>query len=163
MTPAPGPLRQPSNVRQLRTGKDVEPPAVSSSVLPAPRMPAWLTDPVAKAAWSRIVKALEAHASGYLSSIDSEQLALVVANVPLAIAALKSMRKGSSYEVVTRDAAHKDTVRKHPAVQVFRDASTAYLQGMDRLGLTPRVRRALDLGLEAFVNDDDEDDDLFDT
>lgn len=161
-----GPKPAPSNVRELHTGKPPAKVTPKVELTGAPVKPRWM-DATAKAAWDRVVPEVVASLPGMLSKIDSDQLALAMTHLSLAIAALRKMRKGGGYEVITSDVRQAGTtLRKHPASQVFRDNAQAYVAAMKELNLTPRARAAADLSalLGAFVGGDDADDDadLFD-
>lgn len=133
----------------------------SSSERLAP--PDWLTSS-GKAAFRRIVRHYEADAPGWLTAVDVELLGLCVEHLAVAKAASKAMRKGGTYAVVGIDEAHGNRQRKTPAHQVFREATSAYVALARELGLTPKARAELEVGLAGLspADDDDADDDVLD-
>lgn len=125
--------------------------------------PDWLTSS-GKAAFRRIVRHYEADAPGWLTDVDAELLGLCVEHLAVAKAASKAMRKGGTYAIVGIDEAHGNRQRKTPAHQVFREATSAYVALARELGLTPKARQELEVGLAGLGPDgaDDEDDDVLD-
>lgn len=123
--------------------------------------PAWLS-PAGRRAFAKVARFLEADAPDWLSTIDVDALGLAVEHLAVAVAASRAMRVGhgaaATYQVITVDEAHRDRQRKHPAHQVFREATAAYLAVVRELGLTPRMRRELEVGL-GFGGPADDDDD----
>lgn len=133
----------------------------SSSERLAP--PDWLTAS-GKAAFRRIVRHYEADAPGWLTAVDVDLLGLCVEHLAVAKAASKAMRKGGTYAVVGVDEAHGNRQRKTPAHQVFREATSAYVALARELGLTPKARAELEVGLAGIgpEGDTDADDDVLD-
>jgi P27 family predicted phage terminase small subunit len=124
--------------------------------------PDWLT-PTGKAAFRRVVRHYDADAPGWLTGVDVELLALCVEHLSLAIAASKAMRGRGGYKVLEVDEAHRDRRRKTPAHQVFREATASYVTLARELGLTPKARQELEVGLAGIGPDvDDDDDDVLD-
>lgn len=76
------------------------------------------------------------HAAGLLEDIDVAGLEIALGHAVLARKALEELL-GS--EVVDEDRMHGRT-RKHPAAQVFRDNSEAYMKWAKEFGMTSRAR-----------------------
>lgn len=133
---------------------------------PAARLkaPDWLSPTGAKT-FREIVDALRAAApDDALAEVDVFALALAAEHYALARAASKAMRgQGGHLAPITIDQAHRDRLRKHPAVQVMRDATTVFLRVAREFGGTPAARRALEdfLGGAGTGDDDPEDAELF--
>lgn len=142
-------------------------PSSSSSARPTVgegrlKAPDWLT-PTGRASFRRIVATYEADAPGWLTTVDVDLLALAVEHLAVAKAASRAMRgSGGHYVVVGVDEAHGNRQRKTPAHQVFREATAAYVALARELGLTPRARAELEVGLGGGEEPADDDDDLLD-
>lgn len=120
--------------------------------------PDWLTSS-GKAAFRRIVRHYEADAPGWLTAVDVDLLGLAVEHLAVAKAASKAMRgAGGRYKVLGVDEAHGNRERKTPAHQVFREATAAYVALARELGLTPKARQELEVGLAGIGPDSDDDD-----
>lgn len=120
--------------------------------------PAWLS-PAGRRTFVRMAEWLREEAPDWLAVIDEAALGLAVEHLAVAIAASKAMRgRGGHYAPLEIDASHGGRERrKHPAAQVFRDSTSAYLAVVRELGLSPRARRALDVasGLGSGPESDD--------
>lgn len=126
--------------------------------------PDWLS-PSGGKAFRELVDAIrKASPDDALAPVDVFALALAAEQWALARAASKAMRgQGGHLDPITVDEAHRDRLRKHPAVQVLRDASALFLRIVKEFGGTPAARRALEDFLGgAGIPDDDEDDETRD-
>jgi P27 family predicted phage terminase small subunit len=122
------------------------------------KAPDWLS-PSGRSAFRSIVRYFEADAPGWLTGVDVDLLALAVEHLAVAKAASKAMRgPGGRYAVTTTDEAHRDRLRKTPAHQVFREATASYVALARELGLTPKARVELEVGLGGLGPDGDEED-----
>jgi P27 family predicted phage terminase small subunit len=120
--------------------------------------PPWLS-PAGRRAFRNVALYLEADAPDWLAIVDADALGLAVEHLAVAVAASRAMRtSGGHYRIIEIDEAHRDRRRKHPAHQVFREATAAYLAVIRELGLTPRMRRELEVGLGYGGTSDDDDD-----
>jgi P27 family predicted phage terminase small subunit len=121
------------------------------------KAPAWLS-PSGRAAFRRVAVFLEDDAPDWLAEVDADALGLAVEHLAVAVAASRAMRgSGGHYAIIDVDAGHGGRRRKHPAHQVFREATAAYLAVIRELGLTPRARRELEVGLGFAPAEDDDD------
>lgn len=151
-----GPKPQASNVVELRRGQaaatkrkpDVQPAPV------APAMPDWLSAD-GKKAWSELSAELER--TGLLTKVDGPSLGLACEDLAIARTALRSLRRGSGYNVTTADRAHGGEPRRRPELMIYRQHADAFRAWAKEFGLTPSAR----VGLPAPGDDGDEDDDLF--
>lgn len=136
-------------------------PARSTSSAERIKAPAWLSTS-ARASFRRIVTHYERDAPGWLTTVDVDLLGLAMEHLAVAMAASKAMRtgRGGAYVILGVDEAHRDRQRKTPAHQVFREATASYVALARELGLTPKARAELEVGLAGIgTGDDDEDDD----
>lgn len=129
------------------------------------KAPEWLS-PTGRKTFNELVEALRAAAADdALADVDVFALALAAEHYALATMASKAMRgPGGHLRPITTDEAHRDRLRKHPAVQVMRDATSVFTRVIKDFGGTPAARRALEgylAGGGPAVDGDDEDDDLF--
>lgn len=126
--------------------------------------PPWLS-PAGRRAFRALALFVEADAPDWLAAVDAELLGLAVEHLAIAVAASRSMRtRGGHYKIIDVDEGHNGRRRKHPAHQVLREATASYIAVIRELGLTPKARRELEigLGLAAGVDDDDDPAGLFD-
>lgn len=167
---SPRPL--PNNVHRLHgnPGKRrprVEAPAPGAGAGPL-KAPAWLSTG-GKAAWRELIPAVERAWPDFLSPVDVPALAMMVEHYATAIEAAKAMRGGrgaggNKPVPIDTDPAHRDRRRRHPAAQVFKDETAAYLTIAREFGFTAVGRIGLDLSqLPAFDGDEDDDAGIFDT
>lgn len=153
----PGPAPLPSNVIELRgnPGKRKRAPE------PNPRdaglePPADLT-PAARAFWRR--HAPELGRLGLLTVSDVDSFGACCEAWAFMQQAKDELRssKSANAKVTTRDRAHGNEARKHPAFTVYKQAEASFLAWAREFGLTPSSR----VGLPGPGDDGDEDDDLF--
>jgi P27 family predicted phage terminase small subunit len=151
-----------------RPGSASRPSSSSSRSAPAEgrlKAPDWMSSS-GRAVFRSIARHFEASAPGWLLTVDVELLALACEHLAVAKAASRAMRgPGGRYVVVGADAAHGGRERKHPAHQVFREATAAYVALARELGLTPKARAELEVGLGDApdgADGDDADDGLLD-
>lgn len=124
------------------------------------KVPDWLSSS-GKAAFRHLARHFEADAPGWLTNVDVDLLGLAVEHLAVAKAASRALRtgRGGAYVVTGVDAAHGNRDRKSPAHQVFREATAAYVALARELGLTPKARAELEVGLGLGAPADDGDDD----
>lgn len=161
---APARRRRRGNVTELAPPSKPKagPKAAASKDLRTP--PAWLSAP-AKALWRQVVPKLDEAYPETLSALDLPALGLMLEHHAIAIAAAQAMRgKGNKPDVLEKDEAHRDRVRKTPASQVMRDHGKAYVELARDYGMTLRGRVGIDLEKLGGVlpDDGDDGDDLFD-
>lgn len=161
------------NVVELRPAIPPPPEARSEAERPAPsprrrlpKAPDWLS-PTGKATFRTMAEAAEEIQPGWLTSVDVPLLALYADVYATAQAASKAMRgAGGHVRPIDHDRAHAGRPRKHPSWQIVREASTTLARLAGDLGITPTMRRRLDLDgiyVDAGDSDDvDADADLFD-
>lgn len=110
-----------------------------------PAAPSWLS-PTGKAAFRQLVEAAEAVEPGWLERVDVPLLAMFADVYATAQAAAKSMRgAGGHARPIDHDRAHAGRPRKHPGWQVVREAAGTMRSLGRELGVTPAMRRQLDL------------------
>lgn len=120
--------------------------------------PAWLSVD-AKRFFTELVLDLDEAAPGTIGRIDVAALALAAEHYATAQAAASAMRKrGNRVEVLEVDTAHGGQLRKRPAWQVFREATSAYLMVAREFGLTLKARESMELDAGAPLGDEDEGD-----
>ena len=143
----PGPKPKPTHLKILE-GNPGKRPLNKNEPKPkpvAPRMPTWLSNE-AKQEWRKLAPELEK--LGLLSVIDGISLAILcqeTANYRVAVTDYKKalfLGKGNQK-------------RKHPALQVGRDAATLIKSFIGEFGLSPSARTRLDI---PGADDDDESD-----
>lgn len=151
-----GPAPQPTNLVLLKgnPGKRKRPEEPKPTPV-APTRPDWLSADGRKA-WDELAPELER--VGLLTKVDGFGFALACEDLAIARAALRSIRRGTGYSVLTKDRAHGGEPRKHPALMVYRQHADAFRAWCKEYGLTPSAR----VGLPAPGDDGDEDDDLLD-
>jgi P27 family predicted phage terminase small subunit len=111
-----------------------------------PDMPSWLP-PVAKRRWRELVPELDR--AGLLSRLDQSVLVVHV----LAWARFRQASEAVAELGVVIPGTKGP--RKHPALQVVREAEATLIRSGRELGLSPAARQGLDV---AIVDDDDADD-----
>lgn len=120
--------------------------------------PVWLS-PAGRAGFRSLALFVEADAPDWLAKVDADALGLAVEHLAIAVASSRAMRgRGGHYRIIDVDEGHNGRRRKHPAHQVFREATAAYLAVLRELGLTPRARRELEVALGYGAGNDDDDD-----
>jgi P27 family predicted phage terminase small subunit len=150
-------VRMPSGAASSSSSSAPSAPRRSSTVERL-KAPDWLS-PSGRSAFRHVVRHFEADAPGWLTGVDVDLLALAVEHLAVAKAASKAMRgPGGRYAVTTTDEAHRDRLRKTPAHQVFREATASYVALARELGLTPKARVELEVGLGGLGPDGDEED-----
>lgn len=107
--------------------------------------PGWLS-PEARAEWERIVPALAEEVPELVTKFDTPAFGLMLEHFTIARAARRALRKGRGTIVLAKDPERAGTQRKHPAWQVFREASASFLTLAREFGLTPSSRAGLHLG-----------------
>lgn len=139
-----------------KTGGEVTAPAKLKA-------PEWLS-PTGRKTFNELVVAVRSAApDDALASVDVFSLALAAEQYALATMASKAMRgQGGHLNPITVDEAHRDRLRKHPAVQVLRDATKTFLLIVRQFGGTPAARKALEdfLGSGGGVGHEPDDDEL---
>lgn len=163
----PGPARAPDNVRKLFGTDDKSAPradlAIPGARVGSLKPPDWLS-PLGAKTFREVVPKLQEEAPDWLADVDVPVLALMCETFAMAVAASRAMRKGGGHlAIIDIDEAHGGRRRKHPAHQVFRESSAAFLSMAKEFGLTPVARNGLGLALFGAGPDDDGDDaELFD-
>lgn len=145
---SPGALRDATNERPKRARRArFEPPE-------------WLSID-AKRFFTQLVLDIDEASPGAIGRIDVPALALTAQHYATAQAASEAMRKrGNRVEVLEVDTAHGGQLRKRPAWQVFREATSAYLMLAREYGLTLKARHAMELDAGVPLDDDQDEDDL---
>lgn len=142
--------------RHLRVAHDLPPRDNPRSVgLGTAKPPAWLPR-AAKAHWREVVAAC-ARRPQWLQDADLTAIEMFVMTTWTYREAARDVAKRGPL-VPARSSADGDALVKNPAVQIARDAQAAARSWAVELGLTPRARGAIDLGVE----DDDAFDDILD-
>lgn len=120
--------------------------------------PAWLSAP-GKAAFRALLQEAERSRPGLLDRVDVPTLALMAEHYAIAQAASKVMRgTGNVPSVLEVDAVHGGHLRKTPAWQVYREASTSFVAMAREFGFTLKSRTMLELGDGGLPLPDDQDD-----
>lgn len=154
----PGPAPTPSNVVELRGNpgkrKRVEEPKPDPVVDLEP--PDWLDlSSDAEKAWRWL--APRCSKMGALTEADIVSFGMMCEEWALWRAAIRPMRKGRGYALITKDRTHGGEPRRHPGSMLARQHGQGFLALASRFGLTPSDR----VGLPA-PDDAGDDDDLFD-
>lgn len=127
-----GDLKLPTHLRVVPNDAPVD--SAAAKVRPAaPSKPAGQPAEVSRL-WDEIVPVLDD--AGLLAEVDGLTLDLALRHYAAAVKASNMLQRAA---VAVHDGAH-DRLAKHPASQVFRDHSTAFLEFAKQLGLTFAAR-----------------------
>ena len=125
-----GPLKLPNHLRSV-PAVDAAPESVADVVRPVmPAKPAGLPASVSQL-WDELGAALDDN--GLIASCDGPTLELALRHYEVARKAADELLAAAAVQV--RDDKN-NRLMKHPASQVFRDHSTAYLEFAKQLGMT---------------------------
>lgn len=134
--------KKPTHLKVLE-GNPGKRPVAANSPKPNPVAPKCPTDAPAevKKMWRKLAPALEN--LNLLTEVDGEGLAIALGHAALASKALKELMDPDAK--ISDDDSHNQRQRKHPAAQVFRDNSEAFLKWSQEFGLSPAARNKIDL------------------
>lgn len=151
----PGPAPKPTNLVLLQGNPGKRKRAAEPK--PAPvvdvRPPPGLSTDAGKL-WKKL--APELARVGLLTVADLAAFESLCELYSLRCAALRALRKGAGYVVLTADRAHGGEPRRHPALLILRQFDDGFRAWSKEFGLTPSAR----VGLPAAGGDDEAEDDL---
>lgn len=154
----PGPRPQPTNLVLLRgnPGKRTRPEEPKPAPVVDTKPPAGMSADAEKL-WKRL--APELSRVGLLTIADTVALESLCELYSLRCAALRSIKRGRGYVVLTADRAHGGEPRRHPALLILKQFDDSFRAWAKEFGMTPSAR----VGLPGpGGGDGDEDDDLLD-
>ena len=132
-------MSKPISLDQIREEKKEKKEVNKFKHRKQPKKPRGVLLKEARQAWNDLAPVL--YDMGALEKIDFTTFAIMLEHYALAIRAAQTIREEGLFR---RD--ENGVQRKHPATQVLRDNSQQYRQYIKEFALSPRSRKALNLG-----------------
>lgn len=135
----PGRKPKPNEIKELAGNPGKRPLNNSPKPRPvAPKMPRGILPPEARKLWREVVPKLER--LGVVTEVDGPALLLMCLHYAMAVRAARTLKDAG---ITVRDT--NGVERKHPALQILRDNSSAWRQYAEQFGLTPSARSRLNI------------------
>lgn len=131
-----GPQPIPTAIKKLRGTAPASSREPQPERIEAPRVPYGILGKDGRRLWRELAPKLSQN--GLLTELDLPSLLMACAHYDTAVQAARTIRDQG---ILTID--ERGLPRKHPALQVLRDNSTAFRSYADRFGLSPSSRTRL--------------------